>query len=604
MLDFRKGLLALAVAGLGIVGTASAQVQCTTAQNAKVTTTSPGTGTVTSVTPGTAATGVRSQGMTEQLQGFVISGCSGTINTASIILQVTSNAPFTNVLLSGTTNNSTDAQAQASGFGASPANVQGQLINPTTMQFSFTIPAAAQNTSPAGGAYIVVSNLRSNASILTVGSTVTLTAVGVNGIITTGNGATAVASAVTQNAIGSVSFRGFGNVAVCTTSSGSINAIGVVAITEGFITGFTSSVDEANNEQIASSTGSGCGVTGGCTNPAFGNTVGTSLALTFNGLPSGVTYYLPAQVQYTAAGNTTALNMFLVSSPTSLAQLAGGSAGSTSTGSNTGTTSVANVVAFTPTNGSFTAYYQITSDDLTHIDSTAALTNANNPATASSGLPPQTGTTTYSEITLFEGVPTTTAAVPTNGAVTVSVVLAGSSTSYPQFSSTQTATTATASSSSSVTSSGAGILIGCNTTLLFPYVANVAGYDTGLAVANASTGTSTPGNTITAQNGTCTFTFYGGGTTANAPMPSLLGTLSVPTGTTQSFLLSNAQPGFVGYAVATCTFQGGHGFAFITDGFGGGGRGLSIGYLGIILNEVTNGGAQAPASPFSFDSSR
>jgi hypothetical protein len=576
MLDFRKGLLALAVAGLGIVGTASAQVTCSTVQN-----TNGGVA-------GTAATGVRSQGMTEQLQGFLITGCTGTINTATITVQVTSNVPFTNVLLTGTTNNSTDAQATSTGFGAN-GPVQGQLVNPTTMQFSFTIPAGNQNTS-AAGATITITNLRANASTLAAGSTITLTAVGVTGIITNG---TAVSSAITQSALGSVSFRGFGNVAVCTTNSGSINAVGVVAITEGFITAFTSAADENGKEPA-----------GIANNPASGSAVGTTLALTFNGLASGAVYYLPATVTYQATGNATALSLSLVSGPTSTAPISGGTAGTSSSGSNTGTSSVSGVVGFTPTNGSFTAYYMVTADDQAHIDQTAALTNANNCPTVggvvtcpASGVAPQTAPT-YTEITLFETVASATAATPTNAAASVSVVLAGASANYPQFSSSQTAVAATASASSTVAGSGAGILNACNTTLLFPYIANVAGYDTGIAVTNASTGTSVAGNAIAAQNGACTFTFYGGGATANSPVVG--SPVTVPSGTTQSFLLSNAAPGFVGYAVASRTFQGGHGFAFITDGFGGGGRGLSQGYLAVILQNTFGGALQAPNSFLSI----
>jgi hypothetical protein len=452
------------------------------------------------------------------------------------------------------------------------------------MQFSFTIPAGnpGQGNPPAAGANIAVTNLRANASTLAAGSTITLTAVGVTGIAVNG---TAVSSAITQNALGSVTFRGFGNVAVCTTGSGSINAVGVVTITEGFITAFTSAADENTKEPA-----------GIANNPASNTAVGTTLAFTFNGLAGGVVYYLPASVSYQASGNTTALTLTLVSGPTSTAGLAGGTAGTSSSGSNlNGASSVSGVVAFNPTNGSFTAYYMVTGDDQGHIDSTLPVSNnaTNANPTPGNGNPAfaQTGPG-YSQITLFETVASATAATPTNAAATVSVVLAGNSTNYPQFSSTQTPLTATAAASSSVTGTGSGILNACNTTLLFPYVANVAGYDTGIAVTNASTGTSVATNAIATQNGACTFTFYGGGSTANAP---IVGTpIAVPAGTTQSFLLSNAAPGFVGYAVASCTFQGGHGFVFITDGFGGGGRGLSQGYLAVILQNTFQGVLQSP----------
>jgi hypothetical protein len=237
--------------------------------------------------------------------------------------------------------------------------------------------------------------------------------------------------------------------------------------------------------------------------------------------------------------------------------------------------------------------------DTPGIDSTANLTTTVAPTVA----PP------YTQIILFEVVPSATAAVPASGAPTVSVALAGNSANYAQFSSSQTPLTATAASSSSVAGTpGPGTLTGCNTTLLFPYIANVAGYDTGVAVSNASVGTNVSGtivgvagstsNTLTKQDGSCTFTFYGGGATANSPIVG--SPITVPAGTTQSFLLSNAAPGFVGYAVASCTFQGGHGFAFITDGFGGGGRGLSQGYLAIVLQNTLGGAQNIPNGSLSI----
>jgi hypothetical protein len=327
------------------------------------------------------------------------------------------------------------------------------------------------------------------------------------------------------------------------------------------------------------------------------------LALTFGNLASGATYYLPAVVSFTPpapAPNTKPLSLCLVSGPTSTTCIAGGGAvGSSATGSNIGAgkASASGLAAFSPTNGSFTAYYMITSDDPANIDQTEQLNATTNPGYAcSTGTCPTPETApTYTQITLFETIASSTAAVPTNAAPTVSVILAGSSSNYPQFSSSATPATATAAGLSSVTGSGGGILNACNTTLLFPYIANVAGYDTGIAVTNASTGTSVAGNSITSQNGACTFTFYGGGATANAPVVG--SPISVPAGTSQAFLLSNAAPGFIGYAVASCTFQGGHGFAFITDGFGGGGRGLSQGYLAVILQN-TFGGVLVPQNSF------
>ena len=46
--------------------------------------------------------------------------------------------------------------------------------------------------------------------------------------------------------------------------------------------------------------------------------------------------------------------------------------------------------------------------------------------------------------------------------------------------------------------------------------------------------------------------------------------------------------------IAQCRFQFAHGFAFITDGFGGPGRGLSQGYLALVIPDPNgNGGRKA-----------
>src|SRR5262249_33849405 len=67
----------------------------------------------------------------------------------------------------------------------------------------------------------------------------------------------------------------------------------------------------------------------------------------------------------------------------------------------------------------------------------------------------------------------------------------------------------------------------CTTSLLFPFVTNQLGFDTGLAISNTSTD---PFGTrgATPQAGTCTLNFYGNG----APTPANVTTANVPTGTT------------------------------------------------------------------------
>jgi hypothetical protein len=116
----------------------------------------------------------------------------------------------------------------------------------------------------------------------------------------------------------------------------------------------------------------------------------------------------------------------------------------------------------------------------------------------------------------------------------------------------------------------------CLTNLLFPFVTNQAGFDTGLAIANTSRdpfGTSV-------QSGTCTLNAYG----ANAPAA-----ITSPTVTPDAIytaLASTAMPNFQGYVIAQCRFQFAHGFAFISDL---GARNLAMGYLALVIPADTDG---------------
>src|SRR4051812_3536907 len=88
------------------------------------------------------------------------------------------------------------------------------------------------------------------------------------------------------------------------------------------------------------------------------------------------------------------------------------------------------------------------------------------------------------------------------------------------------------------------------THLLFPFMTNTLGFDTGFAISNT---TADPFGT-TGVPAACTFTFYQG--TVNPPPAA---TSIIPPGTTYTGLLSNIAPGFQGYMVATCNFPLAHG---------------------------------------------
>jgi len=128
----------------------------------------------------------------------------------------------------------------------------------------------------------------------------------------------------------------------------------------------------------------------------------------------------------------------------------------------------------------------------------------------------------------------------------------------------------------------------CTSNLLFTFMTNAANFDTGYAILNTSAdpyGTSP-------QSGTCTLNWYGTGPAAGTSTQTAPIAAGQYTATT---LGSNpATQGFQGYMIAVCNFQYAHGYAFLTDGFQGNGRGLSHGYVANVIPSPTlNSGRKA-----------
>ncbi len=104
-------------------------------------------------------------------------------------------------------------------------------------------------------------------------------------------------------------------------------------------------------------------------------------------------------------------------------------------------------------------------------------------------------------------------------------------------------------------------IVSCSCNLLFPFVSNIAGFDTGVAIANT---TADPFGTL-GQTGTVTLNYYGNIVEPTTP------TSPVPPGEELIFTLSSggnfgvqSTPGFQGYIIAQANFQFCHGFAFIS----------------------------------------
>ena len=111
-----------------------------------------------------------------------------------------------------------------------------------------------------------------------------------------------------------------------------------------------------------------------------------------------------------------------------------------------------------------------------------------------------------------------------------------------------------------------GTINDCTTTLLFPYVLNQSGFDTGITISNTSS-----------EAGFCVINYHGAG--GPDPHESRL----IAGGGQLIFTLSSAvdTTGFQGYLVAVCDFRKAYGFALILDGFGTGDPTLAQGYLAV-----------------------
>jgi len=310
---------------------------------------------------------------------------------------------------------------------------------------------------------------------------------------------------------------------------------------------------------------------------------GTRLKAVFNNIPAGVHVYVTVtNLSSTVTGNVTTLAGGNTPNPgagssSSYALLVNGEttpdgngsvpliSPTTSTGSGAGIIALAEVLQ---SNGSGTAVWEVLNTNPATEESFVfgvwtsytANQNANSPAV---------GTATVNQ----SFAPTPPAFSATAGAS------ASSSLSLPRF-----ADTSTSRNLLSITL--------CQTLLLYPFVTNQNGFDTGISIANTTTdpiGTSP-------QAGICKLTWYDG--TGKFPPTGINGTdltkePPVATGTVAVNLASVLAPGFQGYMFAQCNFQLAHGFAFISDL---GARNLAMGYLALVVNNGSVVRSAAPAA--------
>ncbi|HET8548974.1 MAG TPA: hypothetical protein VFL57_13250, partial [Bryobacteraceae bacterium] len=137
------------------------------------------------------------------------------------------------------------------------------------------------------------------------------------------------------------------------------------------------------------------------------------------------------------------------------------------------------------------------------------------------------------------------------------------------------------------TSSSAFTINPCRTNLLFPFVTNQAGFDTGLAISNTSLDIY---SASADQSGPCRIHYFGQTTGGGAAPATQTTSAAIPAGGQLTFVLSTGgtsgivgTPGFQGYIIAQCDFQFAHGFAFVTDGPIGAAR-VAEGYLALVID--------------------
>jgi len=524
MLDFRKVLIALSVAGLGLVSTASAQAPA-----------------YSCVVPANNLVYVASEGTTEILGSLQIT-CTAATGTATptgiVSFSITTSSPLANQLLAGSTTKY-DAQvsdAIAFGAGASPDAATVTEVGPSTLVVTFnSISAAAQALSGGPPANlntvtIAVNNIRVNASSAPVSSTISA------GLTATGVSVTPGASenlGFVAKALGSVVVDASGavaNTSTCTLAKNTAFAVSNITFSEGFPDSLKSAGEAASAGGTAA-------------------TQGTTIAVTFTNLNAGVSYYVPAIIGPGPLFLTavTGPGVPATATATTIVSVAGGPPAAA--GGSILVTSTAPTV-----------YYEVS--------------GAGGLTASYSGIliPVAAYVPSLSAVTSFQTAP-----------VGASIVLSGATApAYPGYSGGITYT-------STVTPllAAYGLLTPCETTLLFPYVTNASGFDTGIAITNASSLPAAANiGSITASSGTCSLTFYGTGA-ATSPTPVVVSYGTVTTGTIGTPLAmggsSTAAAGLTGYAVAVCNFVGAHGYAFISDQLGTG-TGVAANYLAVILN--------------------
>lgn len=540
MADFRTKLITLASVATMFAGMAHAQLNS-------------GAG----CTATTSAVFVAAEGTNEQLADTTITcPANAAAATLNISVYLSPSVSITSATLGsgGSAKSETLAGIGVQG-GALTAQVNGSVSGSTVTFSGIAVPINAGPTT------FTITNIKVNASTIATSNgaptavSETLFLGGTNvtpGVITANNVAFATnglggvkATQVAGNSIASIPICSGVNAYSSSVTAPDSGTTAVVTgqasfnvqFGEAFATAFkTQGLNTANavlGSEFTTGTYTGYGYAANSTTNTA--TSGTRIMIVFNNIPANVTLYVPVTVGNTGGGQITLTASATGALSAVTGSTANGAPGATA-GNNGGNSTAA---ALSISNGSATAIYEVT----------AANTGAQE---------------TYI-VPVFLSAGGAAVAAPSSAiTATVSFAPIGASSNVPNF----------VSGSSTATVNGAAFSA-CSTTLLFPFVTNQLGFDTGIAIANASTDLLNGGtkSTASAQSGTCSLTFFGN----TAPTAAVV-TPTVTTGTAYAAAASTLAPGFQGYMIASCNFLYGHGFAYVVYNLTQN-NGAAMGYL-------------------------
>jgi len=546
MSDFRMKLLGLAAVATVFAGMSYGQVSCLTGPG--------GTPEPTSLNTGSP---ILDRAESEaDLVSDVILLCPSSTLTSNGTLTVFGSAPISSKAVA-------NAPTLLSGFSGTVGNSEAVLticavqplgtgcINPATLtavggSTFYQGTVAGSNLTFSGVTFPAaftaqISNVRVNLSGAAIGSTPTpVTAsifAGTNGLatvvysnVTVGYGLKSLVTPfITLNAFGLPNVT---NYTVCGGNSSPVTTSFTVSIGETFGGFFKQQVGGPGGANIIQNGEQGdFQVTGTGVGTAAS---GTEFTVTLGNLPASATVYLPPTITSGTLTVTLPATSVPVAAPSPWAGL----------------------VAFTPSSGTVTATYQVTASSSASVESFLVPIDVGFAPNSAAAQGPVTVLVAYAP----------------------AAALTGQATSIPDFAPT------------SNTALNASVINLCQTSLLFPFVTNQLGFDTGIVLANTSTDNLGLGgkSSATPTAGACTLNFYGAGapTSGSAAAPGG----AIASGTDNAFLLSSVAPGFQGYMIAFCANLFEHGFAYIAYDLTQN-NGTAMGYTALIIGDR----GQAPA---------